>query len=602
MEYFKETNVSFNFYFNFTLFNHNKFYLKNISNVNKKFMKTLKCHGAIFVCAVLCLFCFSPLLKAQDKLADILDEEIQREIKVLGQQETPAYYLSYRVDDVYGYNISTSFGTVTYSDDFKNRILTVTLRVGTPQLDNFHYLRDNSDYSAFSRTELPLGDDPLAIKQVLWNATQDAYLQAVSRFTKVKANVTVKVEEEDKSSDFTMDQKNVSIEPILKPESLKFDIPTWENRMKKYSSVFLKDSAIFNGSSGVYYQILRKYFVSSNGDKIAQNFISSNASISGVIKAKDGMEMPLYESYFSSKPDGLASDKVMSADAGEILKNLIALKNAPVAEPYSGPALLSGRASGVFFHEIFGHRVEGQRLKKEDDAQTFKKKVHEMVLPASFTVYCDPLMKKYENQDLNGFYTYDDQGSKAEKVKIVENGILYGFLMGRSPIEGFAKSNGHGRAQAGFQPVSRQSNLVVETSDPKTTEELRAELIRLVKEQNKTYGYLFQQVVGGFTNISRISPNAFNVTPVLVYRIYADGRPDEIVRGVDLIGTPLSMFSQISMAGNKSGIFNGTCGAESGSVPVSCVSPMLLVKMIETQKKAKSQERPYILPRPDEIK
>ena len=239
-------------------------------------------------------------------------------------------------------------------------------------------------------------------------------------------------------------------------------------------------------------------------------------------------------------------------------------------------------------------------MKKEDDAQTFKKKVGELVLPSTLSVYCDPLQKTYEGTELNGYYQYDDQGSKAERVNIVENGVLKNFLMSRSPITGFPKTNGHGRAQAGMQPVSRQSNLVIETSDHKTTKEIRDELIRLIKDQNKPYGYLFQDVLGGFTLTGRFIPSAFNVTPCLVYRVYPDGRPDEIVRGVDLIGTPLSMFSQIDMAGGDKGVFNGVCSAESGGVPVSGCSPMILVKVIETQKKSKSQERPIILPRPDD--
>jgi predicted Zn-dependent protease len=314
------------------------------------------------------------------------------------------------------------------------------------------------------------------------------------------------------------------------------------------------------------------------------------------------MEMPLYKSFFAYRPDKLPSDKEMQATSAKLVNNLITMKTAPVAEPYSGPALLSASASGVFFHEIFGHRVEGQRLKKENDAQTFKKKVGELVLPASLSVYCDPMQKSYEGIDLNGYYQYDDQGSKGERVNIVENGILKDFLMTLSPIKNFPKTNGHGRAQAGMQPVSRQSNLVIESSDLKTNKEIRDELIRLAKEQKKPYGYLFEDVQGGFTTTGRYMPSSFNVTPTLVYRVYTDGRPDEIVRGVDLIGTPLAMFSQIDMAGGEKGVFNGTCGAESGGVPVSGCSPMILVKVIETQKKSKSQELPYILPRPNETK
>lgn len=537
---------------------------------------------------------------AQDKLVTILNEEIQREMEYLKKQEIPAYYLSYRVDEVFSSYVNTSFGAISGSNESKVSYLTVTVRVGSPELDNFHPLRgENSGYSIPVQIDLPGTDKPLAIKQVLWGATSTAYQTAVANYAKVKANIATKVEEEDKSSDFVLSVPNVSIDPPFKPEDLKFNKDEWTVRLKKYSAVFLKDKSIFNGSAYISYRAERKYYVSSNGDKVVQNGTSTYAGFGGTIKADDGMELPLNESYYAFKPEGLPSDKEMMKDVNLVVNNLIALKSAPTAEPFSGPALLSGEAAGVFFHEIFGHRVEGSRMKNENDAQTFKKKVDEPVLPKAFSVYCDPQKKEFEGLSLNGYYRFDDEGQKGQQVNIVDKGVLKNFLMSSTPIKGFSISNGHGRAQASYQPVSRQSNLVIETSQPKKEEELRAELIRIAKEQNKPYGYLFQEVVGGFTNTGRFVPNSFNVTPTLVYRIYTDGRPDEIVRGVDLIGTPLSMFSQIDQAGGKIEIFNGTCGAESGGVPVSSVSPMILVKMIETQKKSKSQERNFILPRPD---
>jgi TldD protein len=548
------------------------------------------------------IFCVALLttsmrVNSQDKLIKILSQEIDREMSVLKIQETPVYYLSYRVDDVKNKSISTSLGSITSLTDSKNRLLTVTLRVGTPELDNFHPLRGN--YSSMTTdTDFPLTDDSLAIKQMLWQATNDAYQQAVNNFTKVKANILVKAEEEDKSADFTLSSPNIYIDPPIDYASLAFDSSQWVSRLKKYSVKFLSDSDIFDGTSSFRVYSERKYFVSSNGDKIAQNRTAANVYISGIIKATDGMELPLTEAYFASTPARLESDAKMSGDADALVKNLIALKNAPVAEPFTGPALLSGKAAGVFFHEIFGHRIEGQRMKNENDAQTFKKKINEAVLPAHFSIYSDPRQPVFKNTDLNGYYQFDDEGSAGKKVNVVEKGILKDFLMSHTPIGNFPNSNGHGRAQAGMQPFARQANLMINTSQPLSEKQLRDELIKLIKSQNKPYGYLFQEVIGGFTQTSRINPNAFNVIPTLVYRIYADGRPDEIVRGVDLIGTPLSMFAQIDKAGDTPAVFNGTCGAESGSVPVSAISPMVLVKTIETQKKMKSQERSFILPRP----
>jgi len=199
---------------------------------------------------------------------------------------------------------------------------------------------------------------------------------------------------------------------------------------------------------------------------------------------------------------------------------------------------------------------------------------------------------------LNGYYQYDDEGVKAQRVPVVEKGVLKNFLMSRCPINNFPKSNGHGRCQAGFDPVSRQGNLIVESSNAVPYLQLRQMLIDECKKQNKPYGLIFKEVEGGFTFTGRIMPNSFNVRPIFVYRVYTDGRPDEVVRGVDIVGTPLVSFGKILATSDDVDVFNGYCGAESGSVPVSAVSPSILVSEIEVQKKEKSQEKPPILPPP----
>jgi predicted Zn-dependent protease len=223
--------------------------------------------------------------------------------------------------------------------------------------------------------------------------------------------------------------------------------------------------------------------------------------------------------------------------------------------------------------------------------------VGQPVLPTFLSVDFDPTLKRYGGVDLVGSYTFDDEGVRARPVVAVKDGVLENFLMGRSPIEGFPNSNGHGRAQAGFEPVARQSNLIIVNLKPVPREQLKKLLIAQIKEQNKPFGLLFDDIQGGFTLTGRSIPNAFNVLPVMVYRVYPDGR-EELVRGVDLVGTPLTVFSKILAADDEKAVFNGICGAESGQVPVSASGPAILISQIEVQKKAKSQERPPILPAP----
>jgi len=556
---------------------------------------------------VLCILAVFVILGAfaqtapQDELLKILKNEIDRGMTFYKKADIPVYLISYRIDDVEKYNIATSFGTLTASNPNRERILTVQVRVGDMELDNFHELRD--DASAYmssrgARINIPIENDAKAIALALWEATEKEYRSAAARYEKVKANVAVKVEAEDKAPDYTNVPPVQFYEKPVRISDFKFDIKEWENRLKKYSAEFADKKDILDGESTLSFSIVRKYFASSEGTSIAQNNSYCHLYLSVMAQAADGMELPLYQSYFAHLPQDLPKDEIMLKDAKEVAKTVVDMKSAPVVDPYTGPAILSNDASGVFFHEIFGHRIEGSRLKQESDGQTFKKKVGEVILHKDFSVIFDPTIATYKGIPLNGSFKYDDEGVKGDKVTIVDKGVLKNFLMTRTPINDFPKSNGHARAQAGLQPVSRQSNLIVETEKPYTDAQLKAMLIEEAKKQDKEYGYFFARVTGGFTMTGRFIPNSFNVTPLEVYRIFVDGRPDELVRGVDLVGTPLAMFSQVEAAGDTPGNFAGMCGAESGSVPAGCCSPALFVKQIEMQKKDKSQNRPPILERP----
>ena len=538
---------------------------------------------------------------SQDDLLKILEKEINRGMEYYKKADIPVYLISYRVDEVETYGIGSSFGSLTKSNGNKERILTIQVRVGDKELDNFRELRDDASAYTTSRytiVNIPVENDAKAISLALWEATEKEYRNAASRYEKVKANVAVKVEAEDKSPDYSSVNPVKFYEKPLKMSDFKFDIKEWENRLNKYSALFSDEKDIFSGDASLEFKIERKYFVSSEGTSIAQNNTYCHSFLSVMTQAEDGMDIPLYQTYFALSPQNLPDDKVYTNDAKEIAKIAIAMKTAPVVDPYTGPAILSNDAAGVFFHEIFGHRVEGSKLKKETDGQTFKKKVGEVVLNKDLSVIFDPTITSYKGIPLNGSFKYDDEGVKGEKVVVVDKGVLKNFLMTRTPINDFPKSNGHARAQAGFQPVSRQSNLIVETQKPYTDDQLKKMLIEEAKNQDKEYGYYFARVTGGFTMTGRFIPNSFNVTPLEVYRVFVDGRPDELVRGVDLVGTPLAMFSQVEAAGDTPGNFAGTCGAESGGVPAGCCSPALFVKQIEMQKKDKSQSRPPILERP----
>jgi len=542
-------------------------------------------------------------MTTQNLLLQTLKSEADRNLVELKKQPVPAYYISYRVYDLTAYSISTNFGNLIQSRLYTQRLFNAAVRVGSPEMDNTREIKETNErgYAESNSSgygTLGLEDNPEAWRVTLWQKTDAMYVEATKRFEKVKANIAVKVSSEDQSSDFTIETPEKYAEKPIKFTDTKFDPKPWEEKMKKYSAVFKENKDIIDASSSFTIELTHKYFADTDGAEIFENRLCYRIGMNASAKADDGMDIPLYKSYFAYDIKDLPSDEQIMADARWMSETITKLRTAPVVDSYSGPVLMSGQAASVFFHEIFGHRIEGARLKDENDAQTFKKKIGELVLPDDMSVIFEPQLKKSHGFQMNGQYVFDDEGMRGQRVEIVKNGKLTTFLMNRTPIEGFPKSNGHGRGQIQLNTFTRQSNTIIESANPKTEKELRAMMIEQLKTEGKEYGYLMDQVAGGFTMTGRYMPNAFNVTPYLVYRIYADGRPDEMVRGVDLVGTPLAIFSQITACGVDYDVFNGTCGAESGGVPVSCVSPTLYVKMVETQRKGRSQSQPPILERP----
>jgi predicted Zn-dependent protease len=554
----------------------------------------------VFLCLLPGIF----TVLGQDPVFNTLKSELNRNFSVLKNQPVPAYYIFLRLDEFQSMTCVGRLGRLQTAPQAESpsHALSSGLRVGGRNLDNTHEIRE-SEQGTYSNIRIeaeyiPIDNNPDVLKKTIWLQLDNLYKDDVQIYEQIKANMAVKVEQEDKSPDFSAEKPESYYESPITWESLHIDPKVWEEKVRKYSKIFDENNDLSDGSAYLSAGLIRKIFVDTEGREIAQNSVTFQLALTAEALADDGMRLPLFKTWTGFSLSELPSDEEVINAAREMSQILSNLKKAPVVESFSGPAILSPEAAGVFFHEIFGHRVEGSRMKQETDAQTFKKKIGKRVLPKQLSVVFNPTLKYFGKTPLNGYYVFDDEGIRGQKTEVVRNGVLKGFLMSRTPIDEFIHSNGHGRSQTGLAPVSRQSNLLVESTQKLRREELFKQLRKEAKAQGKEYAYYFKEVSGGFTNTGRYSPNAFNVTPLVVYRIYTDGRPDELVRGVDLVGTPLTMFSQITACGDEYAVFNGSCGAESGSIPVSCVAPTLLVKQIETQKRAKSQSQPPILSKP----
>jgi predicted Zn-dependent protease len=533
---------------------------------------------------------------ASGALLDILQSELARNVEALGKEPVPPYFVAYTVYDTRSSQMAASFGAIVADIDNHSRTLAVDVRTGDYTLDNTHEIRgEPAPPAGLGRMAIPLTDSGPGVAMAAWQATDRAYRQSVERLARVRTNLAAKVKEEDPAPDFSREAPQVV---VGKPASLQVDKAAWQARLRRVSALFAEDPLILRGEASLSVEATTRYLVSTEGSRLLTGDTACRLAVQALTKAGDGMELPVFATYYARSPAGLPSEARLLEDVRTMVATLGKLRAAPLVDPYSGPAILSGRAAGVFFHEIFGHRIEGSRQKTADDAQTFAKKVGQVILPPFLSVASDPTLLKLGETELAGSYAYDDEGVRARRVAVVTNGVLNQFLLSRSPLAGFPASNGHGRGAPGLRPMSRQSNLLVESSAGVPFARLVDRLKDEARKAGKPFGLLFDQVEGGFTFTGRYVPNAFNVTPIIVYRVYADGRPMELVRGVDLIGTPLAAFGKIVATGDRVETFNGVCGAESGPVPVSASSPALLVSEVEVQKKATSPDTLPILAAP----
>lgn len=540
----------------------------------------------------------APKQQANSVLIDAMDAELHRALSSLGttgdpSQQIKPYFLSYAVSDAESFSMTAQYGAVALSNQSHRRNADVQLRVGTPEQDNTHGDHRNS---ALTTIPLPLTNDREAIERSLWFATNRGYAKALDSYRTVKTEQQVRAKEEDGSGDFSSEQPKTAVLPAS--SSLITDKTAWETRLRDLSGLFRQYPDIFFDNVILQATTETAYFVSSDGTKVATPNQVARLVIVARTRAADGMDLFRAETFEADSLAHLPDQKTLVEKTTAMAKNLVALRTAQVTEPFNGPAILSGRASAVFFHEVLGHRLEGQRQRGDEEGQTFTKLLGKQILPSFISVADDPTLKSFDGSPLSGHYNYDDEGQQARRVDLIKNGVLETFLMSRLPIASFSNSNGHGRAETGRMPTGRQGNLIVSSTKTVDDKELRQMLIDEAKKQGKPYGLYFEDISSGFAVTTRRSPQAFQVIPLVVYRVYVDGRPDELVRGVSIVGTPQAALNRIVATGNKQEIFNGICGAESGSIPVSAVAPPMLVREIETQRQAQGVSRPPILPPP----
>jgi TldD protein len=528
-------------------------------------------------------------------------EELDRSMSEIEIEDFEGpYFMSYLVTDERQTRIGAANGAIAQERGGHSRIGYVEIRCGDMELDNS---RAGSGmplmffYYGQYHSPLPIENDPTALRTALWQITDETYKQAVQDHLTRQGEEVMRVEQEDRPDDFSPADPERHVDPPLEAE---IDEELWRGRLRHLSSLFNEHPWIESSHLTLRVEMRTQWYVNSEGSEILQEeqdwsvFAECNTTA-----PEDGQPLNHSLALNFSRPEDLPDEEELSEEIERVIAELEALRAAPVLDPYTGPALLAPDVTGVLFHEAIGHRLEGERQRDDDrSGQTFAGKIGEEIIPAFISVCDDPTLVEFEGVGINGGYGFDQEGIRARRVSLIENGVLQTYLMSRTPNEYVTQSNGHGRSDGLHDPEARMGTLIVETSEPQTYEELRERLIEVCREEGHEFGLIVHDISGGYTNTSNYGFQAFAEHPRIVYRVDAETGEEELVRGVDIVGTPLSSINKIVAMGGESDLFNGFCGAGSGTVPQAQIAPWSLSLEVEFQRSSTENRRPPLLPPP----
>jgi len=546
------------------------------------------------------LFLFPSVTVTETKRGDLLvlnamEEELNRSWKKLRLDGYDApYFISYQIKDNNFYSIKGKYGAIISSDNDRTRRLFVDVRVGNYDFDNSIIGNSGGKLPPFDASYVPLDDDVDAIRTILWQVTDAAYKNALAQYLNKKAIYVDEVKEEDLPS-LSRESKHIYFDAGV---DFDFNPAEWEKRIRLVSSVFKEYKDLMDANVTLTAQKETVYFVNTEGSRYIKDEVLYSIDADALTRAKDGKVIKNYQNLYFLTSEEIPSIEEIQRFLRNLAEETLDIKKAEVLSPVSVPAILEPEAAGVVFHEAVGHRLEGERQIDEREGQTFKESVGEKIIPSFLSIIDDPTIKNFDGTHLLGYYPIDDEGVPGQRVVLVEKGILKNFLLSRTPIDGFNKSNGHGRSSYRRAARARMSNTIIKSDKEYSNKDLKRLLMEEVKRQKKPFGLIIKKMSSGETNTSTYDFQAFSATPLVVYKVDPHSGRETLVRDIEIVGTPLVSINKILATGNDYGIFNGFCGAESGYVPVSTVAPSVLFSEIELQRQSAKKEKLPLLPPP----
>ena len=414
----------------------------------------------------------------------------------------------------------------------------------------------------------PVDNDPKALRWQLWLATDQAY-KAASEALATKQSLLRQYASPQPFDDFARAPTLQSIAPLAK---LAFEPQPWTQMLERATALFRTDPKLESLTARVRFRAVNRYFVNSEGSFTRSGEAVYFLGTAGSTQAEDGMRLERSPYYVTATPQELPAPEQYQADVAKMIGTLEKLREAPVvAEDYRGPVLFAPDAAADLVNGLVGSNVLGVRPKPGDSARTtgkYSSDYHGRVLPAFLSVIDDPTMKTFAGRTLVGHYEADDEGVRATRVPVIQDGQLMNYLLGRQPIRDFPESNGHGRAAPAQVAMPMMGNLMVQSKQAFSPEELKNKLIELCRQEGKPFGYLVETLGGP------------NYDPRLLYRVYEKDGHEELVRGAEFDELDArALRNDLIAAGNDPLVNN-----REGAIPTTVISPSLLFDELEVKR------------------
>jgi hypothetical protein len=556
------------------------------------------------------------------------------ELKIPGTQDpVRPYYVEYRLLDLDVREVAAEFGTLLSSTHIRNRSMNVEARVGTYKLDSSNFVSEDGFRGFIGSTgAVGIDRDYNSLRQDLWIATDQAFKEAVETFSRKQAYLSSLARQSD-IDDFSKVDSIRQIAPLVKPD---WSNRNWDQEARESSAALRAFPQVYESRVTYYLVYATEYLLTSEGTEIRANrsFAAIEAGLNTF--ATDGVQLNNFYATYAPTPADLPAVDAVRKNLNVAGSELMALRAAPVAQDYTGPVLFEARAAASLLAQVLGPAMNGARpplafqpvmeqlLSGLGGKSDWVGRIGARVLPQSVTLLDDPAAKDFRGAPLLGGFAVDEEGVRAQKVTVVENGNLKELLMSRRPGPDSNRSNGHGRAAFLNDAKPTMSNLFFSSADTLSPADLKKKFLDGCRAEKLPYCLIVRQMDN--PSLSLFHQEDFSELlasfgggagtgdrlPLLVYRIYPEDGREEMIRGSRIIGLNTRALRNLSGVGSDNFVCNymqsqvngfagtalGAFGSANGGLPASTVAPSLLFDELEVRGARGEPKRLPLLPAP----